>query len=130
MAIFTGANGTVVFDGDTQVNVRNWSFTGTVDTLEVTDLGDRERSYIPGLKSGTANATIMYHDDNNTLRNMLNNTITTGTPAPARLQLRFSDRDIDFDAYLTSVNVTCAVGDVMTADCSFQMTGDYTELNL
>ena len=89
MAIFTGANGTVVFDGDTQVNVRNWSFTGTVDTLEITDLGDRERSYIPGLKSGTATATIMYHDDNNTLRSMLNNTITTGTPAPARLQLRF-----------------------------------------
>lgn len=130
MAIFTGANGTVVFDGETQVNVRNWSFTGTVDTLETTNLGDRERRYLPGLKSGTATATIMYHDDNNTLRTLLDFTITTGTPAPARLQLRFSDKDIDFDAYLTSVTVNCAVGDVMTADCSFQMTGDYTELNL
>jgi len=130
MAIFTGVTGSVVFDGDTQANVRNFSFTGTVDTLETTNINNRERTYIPGLKSATATVTIMYHNDNNTLRNMLNNCVTGAAPAPARLQLRFHDRDIDFDAYLTSVNVTCAVGDVMTADCSFQMTGDYTELNL
>ena len=129
MAIFTGANGTVVFDGDTQVNVRNWSFTGTVDTLEVTDLGDRERSYIPGLKtvllprpSCTTTTIILCEDAEQ--HDYHWNACCGQTPAA------FSDRDIDFDAYLTSVNVTCAVGDVMTADCSFQMTGDYTELNL
>jgi len=130
MAVFTGQNGVLVFNGQTQVNVRNWAFTGTVDTLETTDLGDDARKYVPGLKSATATATIMYHDDNNTLKTILGKSLTTGTPTAHRLELRYGSKDIDFEAYITSVNVTCTVGDVMTADLSFTMTGDYQTLQL
>ena len=133
MTIYTGQYGTLKFNNLTQVNVRNWSVTTTVDTLETTDLGDRKRHYIPGLESATATATIMYHDDNTSLRNILDTSIknaATGSPAPHKLELKWSGKDLDFEAYITSVTITCAVGDVMTADVSFQMTGDYTTINL
>lgn len=133
MAIYTGQNGILKFNGQQQVNIRNWSVTTTVDTLEVTDLGDRKRKYVPGLASATATATIMYHDDNATLRNILDTSIRSdsqGDPVARKLELKWEGRDLDFEAYITSVTVTCTVGDVMTADVSFQMTGDYTTIDL
>ncbi len=130
MAVFSGQDGVLVFNGETQVRVRNWSFTSNVDTLETTDLGDDARRYTVGLKTATATATIMYHDDNTSLRDILNKAITTGTPTSHRLELRWDDKDLDFNAFITSVNVTCSVGEVMTADLSFQMTGDYQTVDL
>jgi len=130
MAIFSGMDGFLVFNGQTQVRVRNWSVTSNVDTLETTDLSHDARQYQAGLKTATATATIMYHNDNTTLRNILNSAISTDTPLPHRLELRWGGNDLDFKAFITSVNITCSVGEVMTADLSFQMTGDYLSINL
>tara|TARA_Y100000592_G_scaffold98700_1_gene172485 strand:- start:8015 stop:8407 length:393 start_codon:yes stop_codon:yes gene_type:complete len=130
MAVFTGQDGVLVFNGQTQVRVRNWSFTSNVDTLETTDLGDGARSYRAGLKTATATCTIMYHDDNSTLQSILATAVSTTTPTSHRLELRWDDKDLDFNAFITSVNVTCSVGEVMTADLSFQMTGDYLDIDL
>lgn len=130
MAVFTGQDGVLVFNGQTQVRVRNWSFTSNVDTLETTDLGDGARSYRAGLKTATATCTIMYHSDNSTLQSILATAVNTTTPTSHRLELRWGDKDLDFNAFITSVNVTCSVGEVMTADLSFQMTGDYLDIDL
>lgn len=130
MTVFTGSSGTLVFNGQTQVRVRNFSVTSNVDTLETTDLGDDARSYIAGLKTATATCTIMYHNDNTTLRNILNTAITTTTPTSHRLELQWSGKDLDFTAFITSVNISNSVGEVVTADVSFQMTGDYLTIDL
>ena len=130
MTVFTGQNGTLVFNGETQANVRNFSVTSNVDTLETTDLGDDARSYIRGLKSATATGTIMYHNDNTTLKNILDTSVTRGTPTAHRVEFRWSDKNLDFNAFITSVNITCSVGEIMTADISFQMTGDYLTTEL
>ena len=130
MAVFTGQDGVLVFNSQTQVRVRNWSFTSNVDTLETTDLGDGARSYRAGLKTATATCTIMYHNDNSTLQSILATSVNTTTPPSHRLELRWGDKDLDFNAFITSVNVTCSVGEVMTADLSFQMTGDYLDIDL
>lgn len=130
MAVFTGQDGVLVFNSQTQVRVRNWSFTSNVDTLETTDLGDGARSYRAGLKTATATCTIMYHNDNSTLQSILATAVNTTTPTSHRLELRWGDKDLDFNAFITSVNVTCSVGEVMTADLSFQMTGDYLDIDL
>ena len=85
MAVFSGQDGVLVFNGQTQVKVRNWSFTSNVDTLETTDLGRDSRRYVAGLKTATATATIMYHNDNNTLRDILNTAVKTGAPTSHHL---------------------------------------------
>ena len=132
MAVFTGQDGVLVFNSQTQVRVRNWSFTSNVDTLETTDLGDGARSYRAGLKTATATCTIMYHNDNAALQSILATSManSTTTPTSHRLELRWDGKDLDFNAFITSVNVTCSVGEVMTADLSFQMTGEYQTINL
>lgn len=130
MAVYSGKDGVIVFNNNTQTRVRNWSVQTNVDMLETTDLGDSERNYIAGLKSATGSATIMYHDDNSTLRNILSSSITAGTPYPARLELRWGARDLDFNAYINSVSITCSTGEIMTADISFTMTGEYLTVDL
>lgn len=130
MAVYSGKDGSIVFGNGTQTRVRNWSVQTNVDMLETTDLGDSARNYIAGLKSATGSATIMYHDDNATLRNMLSTSITAGTPSSGRIQLRWGNRDLDFDAFINSVSITCSTGEIMTADVSFTMTGDYQSLDL
>lgn len=130
MAVYSGKDGSIVFGNNTQTKVRNWTINTNVDMLETTNLGNEERVYVPGLKSATGSATIMYHDDNTTLKNMLTTSITAGTPSAARLEFRWGARDLDFDAYINSVSITCSTGEIMTADVSFTMTGDFTSIDL
>ena len=130
MAVYSGKDGSIVFGNNAQTKVRSWTINTNVDMLETTNLGNEERVYVPGLKSATGSATIMYHDDNATLRNMLTTSITASTPSAARLEFRWGSRDLDFDAYINSVSITCSTGEIMTAEVSFTMTGDFTSIDL
>ena len=131
MAVYSGKDGKLHWADKSATRVRNWTLQSTLDTLEVTDLGADSRSYVHGLKSATGSATLIYHDDDSTLVSIIHNTITTGEPGHAILDLMWgSHKQIKMSAYITSVNITCSVGEVMTADISFQMTGDYRVANL
>lgn len=125
MAVFSGKDGTLQWQNAAVTRVRNWSLQSTLDALEVTNLGQIAREYVPGLKSATGSCTIFYHDDDATLRGMLDNVITTGAPSNGILDLKWGAKNIEMTVLITSANITCSTGEVMTADLSFQMTGDY-----
>lgn len=130
MATFSGKDGSLTFNGNTAIRVRNWSFSGSMDTLETTGLGEDSRSYVAGLKSATGNATIFYHDDDNSLSTMLDNTIKIKGPNPGVFELKWGAKKIKFTAFITTVNITCSTGEVMSAEISFTMTGNYDTLTL
>ena len=119
MAVFTGQDGVLVFNAQTQVRVRNWSFTSNVDTLETTDLGDEHV------------ATAQFENRNGYLHDHVPQRQRCTTKHPCHrhhcckrnpnltlLELRWDGKDLDFNAFITSVNVTCSVGEVATADLS------------
>ena len=130
MAVFSGKDGSLRWNNKAIARVRSWSVQSNLETLDVTDLGDDARAYVAGLKSATGNASIYYHDDNNNFRELLDNVINTGTPGSAQLELRWGSKKLNFTAFVTTANITCAVGEVMSADVSFQMTGDYDAITL
>lgn len=130
MAVFSGKDGSLTFAGTSVARVRNWSFTGNVDAMETTNLGVAARRYEPGLKSATGQASVFYHDDNDSLKNTLDNCITTGAPAKGEMQLKWDDKLLKFTCIVTSVAITCSTGEVMSADISFTMDGDYTTTTL
>ena len=103
MAFHSGRDGSLYVDGIRLARVAGWSLSGSVETLEVTNLGDNERNYIPGLKSAQGSATIFYHDDAPV--SLLAKIFKTGATAEAdkvRLSLRFGTKKVDFDAYISS----------------------------
>lgn len=130
MAVFSGKDGSMEWAGGAVARVRNWSVQSNLETLETTDLSHDAREYIPGLKTATGSATIYYHDDNTSLRTLLDNCIDTGTPTSALLVLRWGAKSLSFNAYVTSVSITCNTGEVMSAEVSFTMTGDYQGITL
>ena len=130
MAVFSGRDGSLSFAGTAVSRVRNWSLTSNVDALETTDLGKIARTYEPGLKGATGQASIFYHDDNTSLQALLDNCITTGNPAKGEMLLKWGTKQLKFTCVVTSVAITCSTGEVMSAEVSFTMDGDYTTATL
>jgi len=130
MGVFSGKDGSMTWAGGAVARVRDWSFEGSFDTLDITNLGQIAREYYPGLKGASGSATIFYHDDNATLSSILDNCLTTGLPSSAALELKWGTKKIACTAYVNTVSTACSTGEVMTAQVSFTMTGDYSVLTL
>ena len=129
MACYSGKDGSLKFDSQAIGRVRDWSINSTVETLDSTALGEDARVFCVGLKTATGSATIFYHSDNN-ISTILDNCITTGTPSAGTMELIWGTKKLTFSAIINSATITCSTGEVMSADVSFQMTGDYTTVTL
>ena len=130
MTVFSGKDGSLEFGDEVTTRVRNWTLNSTFDTLEITDLGDTFRSYRPGLKGASGSATLFYHDDDDTLSNILDNCISTGEPAAGAMSLKWGDKEIAFSAWINQVSITCSTGEVMSANITFTMQDGYTSSDL
>lgn len=130
MTCFSGKDGSLKFGGNAVGRVRSWSLNSTLETLESTALGDNARTYCAGLKSATGSASVWYHADSS-FSNMLNNCVKVGATGNAGdLELIWGSKKVVFKAFVNSVAITCTTGEVMAAEVSFQMTGDYTTATL
>lgn len=124
MAIYTGVNGKIIFDGDSQVRVKSWTLDASLAMLDTTELGKDSVQNEAGLKSFSGTANIMYHNDNNRLARMLDNIFTKSVPVPSQVEFQWGDKTIKFNAFVTSASLSMATGEIMTADVTFTAAGD------
>ena len=145
---YSGQDGKLFVSGDEVAKVRSWSFTANQSVLETTSLSDTDRTLIPGMRSVTGSCSLYYYQataggttDTGTL---LSNMITAnsgsggeqggGTKDTVKFELRVLDgnnnRFIIFYAYITSLSMTNSVGEVLSADVSFEVNGAVTTLDL
>lgn len=138
--MYTGRDGRLLIDGTTQAKVTNWSLTGSLEVLETTTLGDEERSYTPGVQEYSGSATLLYYEDDGgsndastALKNILK---TSGVSSSDTVDLHLrlvngsSNKDVRLTAYITSVSYSASVGEVTSAQISFQGTGALTEVTI
>jgi len=149
MAFYSGSNGELIIDGQKAARVANWSFNSNLALLDTTSLADTDRTVIPGTRSTTGSCTLFYYADDGTGKNSASELIDKlikvrtrgsepGKAAEAEmvtLKLRIADgstvgRFLTGTAYLTSVQMTMAVGEVLSAVCSFEFNGAPTEVAL
>ena len=144
---YSGQDGTLFIDnegsgigtGDEAAKIRSWSFTVNTSVLETVSLGDFDRTIIPGITSITGSASIYYyaeatnasHNSGVLSTRIIDNIIPRSGNSPVsrertkvvlRLQTDFFHK-IDFKAVITSFSMTNAVGEVMSADVSFEGDG-------
>lgn len=136
--VYTGRDGSLLLGGTTLVKVTSWSLQAEVEMLEATTLGDNQRSFVPGVQSFAGSATLIYYKDNDgkndasTLLRKLIKTDLAGvtTSDLVSLTLRLKDgntnSDIGLSAYITSASIGASVGEIITAQISFQATGALT----
>lgn len=133
---YTGRDGRLLLAGDTLVKVTSWQLSASLETLETTTLGDAQRSYVPGLQSFSGSATLLYYvdtantNDASTLLRKVVKTSGVTTSDTVALTLRLTDggtnNDVTLTAYITEASIGSSVGEVVSAQISFQGTGALT----
>lgn len=137
---YTGRDGKLLIDGTEQVKVTNWSLTGSLEVLETTTLTDQQRSYVPGVQEFSGSATLLYYNDQdnrNDAATALKKILKIGgveSTDTVDMRLRLvegnTNHDVRLTAYITSVSYGASVGEVSSAQISFQATGALTEASL
>ena len=138
--VYTGRDGRLLIGGTEQLKVTNWSLTGALEVLETTTLGEYQRSYVPGVQEFSGTASLLYYNDGTgrndaatALKNVLKISGVTSSDT-VDLQLRLvegsTNHDVRLTAYVTSVTFSASVGEVSSAQISFQGTGALTGVTI
>jgi len=121
--------------------VQSWSFSSSMAVLETTSLGDTDRTLKAGLRSYSGSCRLFYYvsvtGGESNLHEILKTAIPTGNNAGTGalgaspeivLKLRMTTgstdrRDIQFSVFITGVSMSTAVGEVASADISWESNG-------
>ena len=144
---YSGQDGRLIVNDSTVAKVRSWSFTANQAVLETSSLEDTDRTLIPGMRSVTGSCSLYYYQETaggtTDTGTLLSNLITAnsgsggeqggGTKSTVKFELKVldgnNDRSITFYAYITSLSMTNSVGEVLSADVSFEVNGAVTGLD-
>ena len=109
---------------DAGVVVRDASIDISRDTLETTNLGEFNRTYVTGLRGATGSATLLYE---NSLLDDVYAKINTDSQGSITATLTLTTgKTISGSVLITSVGSTVTVGDVTSTNVAFTFTGDLT----
>jgi hypothetical protein len=141
MAFYSGSQGELWIDGVRAAKVANWSVSASLATLDTTSLADTDRTTVPGVRSTTGSCTLFYYADANgkndastLIRKVVKARGSSAEPGqaaesePAILKLKINDSTLNgkyltLQTWLTSVQMQMAVGEVLSAQVSFEATG-------
>lgn len=133
---YTGIDGALFVDGVKVGRVTSWSLDAQADTLETTTLGDAARTYVYGVQSYSGTCTVLYYEDDagkvegGSLLGDVIRTTATPTATTHALDLRLNNgsktRSLAFNALLNNVSISAAVGEVITAEVQFTVSGPLT----
>ena len=118
--------------------LKNWSYTSQQQTLDTTTLQDTDKLLLNGVRSASGQASLLYYKE--TISNVSKiggNLISTGPknydsggfgvntpPQLCDIQLEVEGGGtIGVFCYVTSFAMTCSVGEVVSADISFEVHG-------
>ena len=135
---YTGRDGQLLLGTNVLVKVTSWSLQSDLELLETTSLGDGVRNFTPGIQAFSGSASLIYYKDDdgsNDASTLLRRLVKTGSAGVAAsdtvtLTLRLLDgntaSDVTLTAYITSATFGASVGEVVSAQISFQATGALT----
>lgn len=139
---YTGRDGRLLLGGTTLIKVTSWQMQADLELLETTSLGDSVRAFTPGVQSFSGSASLIYYkadDGSIDASALLSKLVKTGNDGVAdtdtvSLLLRLADgideNDIALTAFITSASIGAAVGEIVSAQISFQGTGALTEASV
>ena len=138
MAFYTGRTGSMVIAGKPVAKIRDWSLETTVELLSTNTIDSAVNTFTPGVKSATGSATLVYYRlepgesaSKQQFTALLNKIMKSG---PATESDRFylvlnvgggADDDIQFNAYITSAQVSVSTGELSIIPIQFTMDGDF-----
>ena len=126
MAVLTGKNGALKWNGGIVGKVRSWSLSVSRDALETTNLGNHDRTYVTGLRGSTGTAELMYDPSEGTAVDLLNSIFSNDDNNSQTVEFILDSqggKTMSCTAFLTSASPSVSVGDIQTCSISFQVSG-------
>ena len=134
---FSGKDGALLVGGSEVGQLQNWSFSQSMSILEITAMGDTDRTIKPGVRSYSGSARAYYYTSTATdapnVTKLLEAALKTSGTESSRvtLILRMEEtagsatnaRDLKVNAYVTSVGLSSSVGEISSVDFSFEVDG-------
>jgi hypothetical protein len=141
MGFYTGRTGSLVFGGKPVAKIRDWSLDTTVELLSTNTIDSAVNTFTPGIKGATGSATLMYYR----LESGESASFTQFTALLGKIMkggaVTESDRvllqlnvgggtadNVEFNAYITSAQVTASTGELSVVPIQFTMDGDFTDV--
>lgn len=127
MAVLTGANGELRYNGVRIARCRDFSVDISRDALETTSIGSYDRTYAEGMRGATGSATVIYDKDDAGTMGLINDIFinNSGNKAVSMILNTATDNALQFRALLTQVSIPVSVGEVVACSVSFQVTGPF-----
>ena len=134
---FSGKDGALLVDDVEVSQLQNWSFSQSMSILEITAMGDTDRTIKPGVRSYSGSARAYYYTSGATsapnVTKLLEAALKSSGTESSRITLilRMEEtagsatnaRDIKVNAYVTSVGLSSSVGEISSVDFSFEVDG-------
>ena len=141
MGFYTGRTGSLVYDSKPVAKIRDWSLDTTVELLSTNTIDSAVNTFTPGIKGATGSATLMYYR----LESGESASFTQFTALLGKIMkggaVTESDRvllqlnvgggtadNVEFNAYITSAQVTASTGELSVVPIQFTMDGDFTDI--
>ena len=144
MAFYSGKDGQLLIDQVKAAKVQSWSFSSSQSVLETTSLEDTDRTIVQGVRSYSGSARLFYYQasagSGGDVTTLIDKCIkaagsTDMTSTAATLKLKIADgsangRFITFSTLITGISMNSAVGEVLSADISWESNGAPTEVSI
>lgn len=155
MPFYSGSRGRMYIDGSSTAaaKVQNWSFNSTMSVLDTTTLEDTDRTLVAGTRQMSGQCRLFYYDytDGGAVKNdasdLVKRIIKKGSSTAAEQDgtadesevVRFklfvnngtaNGKFVEFYAYITSASMAMSVGEVLSADIAFEVSGAPSEMTL
>lgn len=125
MAVWNTSGCTITVGGSTLANyVADMTITMEMSTVEVTAVGDSDKYFVPGIRSGSASGNLYYNQDNTAVK-ALESARTSGAEVALVFTLH-TGATYTTQALVTAFSPSMTHGDVVKAAVSFQFTGAVT----
>lgn len=114
----------ISFGGNTITGIVDGTVTLTTETIDVSELASVDRSFLVGIKSGTASFTVFYDQDDTAFKS-LETAYAAGNSASLVFTFH-SGATYTANAYITSLSPSIAMMDICRCSVQFQFTGAVT----
>jgi hypothetical protein len=141
MGFYTGRSGSLIIDSKPVAKIRDWSLESTLELLSTNTISSHVNTFTPGVKGATGSATLMYYrleaGESATqsqftalLDKVLNGRVITEADR-VFLQLNVGggqEDDIEFNAYITSAQISVSTGELSVVPIQFTVDGDFYDV--
>jgi len=125
MTVQTGATAALYFQGNRVGKVKSFNIQTQRAVLDVTSLGDTDRTFVQGLRQSSGTATLMYDPEDANAVALLSSVLGDSTTA-AEVIFQINSgtgKGYNATAFITDTSVGVNTGDVVSANINFQIQG-------